>query len=83
MVVIFLFSLTVLGVGIVTYLRQRNGTTLFGFIVIFLILFTFGLSVADGVRSIHKFRKGYDVDISDLPDDAEEGSPARPHQHRH
>jgi hypothetical protein len=67
-VVLIVFSFLVLGVGIADYLLEHSGIALFIFILVFLILITFSLSAMDGMRSIDKFRPGYDIDTSEQPE---------------
>ena len=66
----------VLGAGVVDFLHEHSGTALFIFIVVFAILITFSLSALDGMRSIDKFRPGYDIDVSEQPEIME-------HAHHH
>ena len=74
--VLFIFSFMVLGAGVVDFLHEHSGTALFIFIVVFSILITFSLSALDGMRSIDKFRPGYDIDVSEQPEIME-------HAHHH
>ena len=68
----------VLGAGIVDFLHEHSGTALFIFVLVFVILITFSLSALDGMRSINKFRPGYDINISEQLDIVEQA-----HHHDH
>ena len=76
--VLFIFSFIVLGAGVMDFLHEHSGTALFIFIVVFSILITFSLSALDGMRSINKFRPGYDINISEQLDIVEQA-----HHHDH
>lgn len=64
LLVLFMLSLLVLFSFINSFQSSHDPNTLGFGIATFLVLLTLILAVNNGFRSVNKFRKGYDIDIS-------------------
>lgn len=64
--IIFAIAFGVPIIGAIRYFLTKDNTLLLIGLVVFVIFFSVGLMVADGLRTIGKFRKGYDFDESFL-----------------
>jgi len=63
-IILFLFSLFVLIYGLYKFQINHNPGTLIISLIIFSILLTITLAITNGLTSVNKFRKDYDIDIS-------------------
>jgi hypothetical protein len=69
-IVIITFGILLLGIGVMDYFHEHSLIALC-LIIAFVIFFLgpFAFAILDGLRSIDKFRPGYDIDISEHRDE--------------
>jgi hypothetical protein len=79
--VFILFTLLVSIVGVNYFISNREGWVLFVTILAVMTMGVLFLSVLDGMRSINKFREGYDIDISELPEEEQGVVKKKPYAH--